>query len=110
MRPDRRLLVLAVVAAALAPTEAFARRGRGRGRGGDHDDAREAYENGVALPLSQILPLALRAVPGEILEVELEREHGRLVYEIEILARSGRVRKVTLDARTGAILEVEDEH
>lgn len=107
MSLNRRLLVLAVFAAALAPT-AEAR--RGRGRGGDHDEAREAYEIGEALPLSRILPLALRAVPGEILEVELEREHGRLLYEIEILARSGRVRKVILDARTGAFLGAEDEH
>lgn len=108
MSLDRRFLIAAALAALLAPSEADAR--RGRGRGGDHDEALEAYEHGEALPLSQILPLALRAVPGEVLEVELEREHGRIVYEIEILARSGRVRKVTLDARTGAVLGVEDEH
>jgi len=101
-------LVLAAVAACLAPADADAR--RGRGRGGDHDEAREAFEGGAALPLSRIMSLALTAVPGEVLEVELEREHGRLVYEIEILARSGRVRKVILDARTGAVLGVEDEH
>lgn len=105
---NRRLLIVAAFAAAFAPPGADAK--RGRGRGGDHDEAREAYEQGEALSLAQILPLALRAVPGEVLEVEIEREHGRLVYEIEILARSGRVRKVTLDARTGALLEVEDEH
>lgn len=107
MRLSRRLLVVAVITGLLAPADADAR--RGRGRGGDHDEAREALEDGQALPLSRILPLALRAVPGEVLEVELEREHGRLVYEIEILARTGRVRKVTLDARTGAVLDVEDE-
>lgn len=110
MSLSRRLLVMAAVAAWLAPPEADARRGRGRGRGGDHDEAREALEDGESLPLSRILPLALRAVPGEVLEVELEREHGRLVYEIEILAQSGRVRKVIFDARTGAIVGVEDEH
>lgn len=107
---SRRLLLVAAFAAVLAPPQADAKRGRGRGRGGDHDEAREALEHGEALPLSRILPLALQAVPGEVLEVELEREHGRLAYEIEILARSGRVRKVTLDARTGAVLGVEDEH
>lgn len=106
----RRSVLIAFLAVGLAPGESAARRGRGRGRGGDHDDAREAYEQGEALPLAQILPLALRAVPGEVLEVELEREHGALVYEIEILARNGRVRKVTLNARTGAILDVEDEY
>lgn len=107
MNLNRRLLVLGVFAALLVPAEAAAR--RGRGRGGDHDDAREALEQGDALPLTQILPLALRAVPGEILEIELEREHGRLVYEVEILARTGRVRKVNMDARTGRVLGVEDE-
>lgn len=110
MTLNRRLLVLAAFAALLAPPEAAARRGRGRGRGGDHDEAREAYERGEALPLARVLPLALAAVPGEILEIELERQRGRLVYEIEILARNGRVRKVILDARTGAVLGVEDEH
>lgn len=105
MRPGRRFLVFAAVAAALAPAEALAR----RGRGGDHDDARDAYRRGETLPLARILPLAERAVPGEVLEVELEREHGRLVYEIEILARNGAVRKVTVDARTGAVLSVEDD-
>ncbi len=110
MSLNRRLLVLTAMAAVLAPAEALARPGRGRGRGGDHDVARDALEHGEALPLAEILPLALRAVPGEILEIELEREHGRLVYEIELLARNGRVRKVILDARTGAVLGVEDEH
>lgn len=107
MRLTRRLLLFAPFAAALSPAVAQAR--QGRGRGGDHDEAREAVKEGRALSLSRILPLALAAVPGEVLEVELEREDGRLVYEIEILARSGRVRKVTLDARTGAILEVDDD-
>lgn len=109
MRIARRFLIFTALAAAIAPVDAFARHGRGRGRGGDHDEAREAYEHGQALSLARILRLALRAVPGEVLEVELEREHGRLVYEIEILARTGRVRKVILDARTGAIVGVEDE-
>lgn len=107
MTPSRRFLVLAALAAWCAAPDAEAR--RGRGRDGDHNEAREAMEGGEVLPLSRLLPLALRAVPGEVLEVELEREHGRLFYEIEILARSGRVRKVILNARTGALLGVEDD-
>lgn len=106
----RRLFLVSALAALAAAPPADARRGRGRGRGGDHDDALEAHEQGEALSLSEILPLALRAAPGEVLEVELEREHGALVYEIEILARTGRVRKVVLDARSGRVLSVEDDH
>jgi uncharacterized membrane protein YkoI len=106
MRTNRRFLLATVLTALLAPPDASAR--RGRGRGGDQDEAREAREQGQALSLAQILPLAQRAVPGEVLEVELEREHGTLIYEIEILARNGRVRKVILDARTGAVIGLED--
>jgi uncharacterized membrane protein YkoI len=59
--------------------------------------------------LSEILAIVRRVEPGEVIEVELEQDHGRLAYEIEVLTPRGRVRKVTLDARTGAVLETEDE-
>lgn len=101
----RRHLLLAGFAGLLAAPAASAR----RGRGGDHDDAREARVQGEALPLSKLLPIALAKVPGEVLEVEAERKRGRFVYEIEILDRAGQVRKVVLDARTGAVLRVEDD-
>lgn len=103
----RRRALLAALALALAPGAALAE--QGRGRAGDHDRAREAMERRDALPLWRILEIAQRTVPGEILEVELEQEDGGLLYEIEILARNGRVRSVTLDARTGRVIEVEDD-
>ncbi len=105
----RRALLISAIAALALPTDALARQGRGRGRGGDHDEAREAVERGEALPLSEILAIVRRVEPGEVIEVELEQDHGRLAYEIEVLTPRGRVRKVTLDARTGAVLETEDE-
>lgn len=101
----RRSLVFAAIAAIALPGAALAH----QRREGDHDDAREAVARGEALPLSEILRIVRRVEPGEVIEVELERDDGRLEYEIEVLTQSGRVRKVTLDARTGAILETEDE-
>jgi uncharacterized membrane protein YkoI len=32
-----------------------------------------------------------------------------LVYEIKILTSTGRVREVKIDARTGAVLKIEDD-
>lgn len=102
---QRRSVLLLGVCAALAVAPASAR----RGRGGDHDEARDARARGEALPLAKILPIALAHMPGEVLEVELERERGQLVYEIEILDRAGHVRKVILDARTGAVVRLKDD-
>lgn len=107
--PMRRRLLLTALFAALALAPLSAQAQGERGRRDDHNQAREAMERRDALPLAQILEAALRSVPGEVLEVELEREDGRLLYEIEILARNGRVRSVTLDARTARVIEVEDD-
>ena len=47
---------------------------------------------------------------GEVIEVELEQgDHGRLKYDLKILAKNGRVRELELDAKTGATLKLEDD-
>lgn len=104
-RPLRAALLAAVALAFATPALADGE----RGRSGDHDEALSAVERREALPVTRIIGIAQGAVPGEIVEIELEREHERLIYEVKILARSGRVREVEIDARTGAVLRVEDE-
>ena len=52
---------------------------------------------------------ALEVVPGEVQEVELEREDGAQVYEIEILAEDGSETEVEIAAATGDVLEIERE-
>lgn len=49
--------------------------------------------------------------PGDVQEVELEREHGAYIYELKILDRkSGIVWKLEVDARSGDILEAKRRH
>jgi len=61
------------------------------------------------LPLVQILDMTAKHLPGEVLKIELESEHGRPQYEIKVLAANGRVREIKLDARSGALIEIEDD-
>lgn len=81
----------------------------GDGRGGDHDRARQALEAGEVLPLRVILERVERAYPGQVLEVELERENerGRWQYEIKLLRSGGSLVKLKVDARDGSILGVK---
>ena len=46
-----------------------------------------------------------REHPGQVLEVELEQEDGRWVYEVKLLQAGGRLMKLELDAGTGAVLK-----
>lgn len=75
----------------------------------DHEVARRAVERGELLPLATILEHAKREYPGRVIEVDLDREHGRYLYEIEILLSDGRVIELTYDGKTGALLETEIE-
>lgn len=56
-----------------------------------------------------IQAIALAAVPGEVLQVDLENEDGQDIYEIKILTQTGRVIEVEIDAATGSILKQEVE-
>jgi uncharacterized membrane protein YkoI len=71
----------------------------------DHDRARRAVEEGRILPLKDILAQAESAYPGELIEAELEDEHGFMIYEIKMLTRDGRVMKLLYDAHTGRLLK-----
>lgn len=75
----------------------------------DHEAARAALARGEILPLSKILAAAAARAPGDVIKIELEDEKGRLIYEVKLLGDDGRVREVELDARSGAVLKVEDD-
>ncbi|WP_116809241.1 PepSY domain-containing protein [Steroidobacter cummioxidans] len=74
-----------------------------------HTLVREALQRGEVLPLVKILEIANQQVPGDVIEVELENKKEALIYEIKILTGTGRVREVKIDARTGAVVKVEDD-
>ncbi|MDP3801754.1 PepSY domain-containing protein [Brevundimonas sp.] len=75
----------------------------------DHVAAREALRRGEILPLARILSIVAARVPGDVIDVELERKDNRWRYEVKVLTSTGRVREVKLNARDGAILEIEDD-
>lgn len=72
----------------------------------DHDRARAALERGEILPLRTILDKVEREHPGKVVEVELELEHGRWIYEIRLLRSGGALVRLDVDARDGTVLGV----
>lgn len=73
----------------------------------DHDRAREALEAGEILPLRTIIDRLDRDYPGQILEVELERDDGQWIYEVKLVRDKGAVIKLKLDARDGTLLGIK---
>lgn len=91
-------LVLALLLGLAAPAALFADEGH------DHDRARRAVEAGEILSLRDILERVERDMPGQVMEVELERDDGRWIYEIKLLRPGGALVKLEIDARDGTVL------
>lgn len=82
----------------LGPTQAWA------SDRNDHERARQALQAGQILPLGKVLERLAQDQPGQVLEVELEHDHGRWIYEVKLLQTGGRVIKFNIDAATGDVL------
>lgn len=104
-RAGRGVVRLAIIGALLAAGVAWSPAQAG-GKG-DHERARTAVQAGEVLPLASVLERLKRTHPGQVLEVELEWEGGRWVYEIKLLRADGQLSKLELDARTAQVIEIK---
>ncbi|MBO0999650.1 PepSY domain-containing protein [Bacillus sp. SD075] len=59
--------------------------------------------------MQQAQEIALQRVPGQVLHVDMDMEHGVLVYEFFILTNQNRIYEVEINAKTGRIMIVEEE-
>lgn len=74
------------------------------------DDIDAAVRKGEILQLSEILKRVKPQIDGKILEIEFENNKNNPIYEIYVLDRSGRRLEYEVDARSGNILSLEDDH
>lgn len=102
MRAWRGLAVIAgLLSAALVPP------GVGAIDRPDHERARAAVQAGEVLPLPVLLERLRQSHPGRVLDLELEREDGRWIYEVRLLQAGGQLLKLELDAATGQVLKLK---
>ena len=55
----------------------------------------------------QAIKTAMEKVPGTVVEAELEKKHGKTVWEVEILGADGKVTEVHIDAADGTVIDTE---
>jgi uncharacterized membrane protein YkoI len=54
--------------------------------------------------------IALKRIPGTVLEGELEKGKGKLVYSFDIRTADNKIMEVNVDAKTGEIVLVEEDN
>jgi len=75
----------------------------------DQDRALQAVERGEIMPLAEILAIVDERFGGRVIEIELDRDDGLYVYEMELVSAQGRLYEVYVDAASGRIIELEAE-
>ena len=73
----------------------------------DYDLARQALEQGQALPLRSVLDTVERDYQGQVLKVEFEHDDGRFIYEIRLLQNDGRMAKLKVNAVDGQVISMK---
>jgi uncharacterized membrane protein YkoI len=76
----------------------------------DHNQVKQLLDEGEIISAESLLVDAMKRKPGRLLELELEVENGRRVYEVEIIDDAGVVWEFYYDAKTGAFISqaIED--
>lgn len=57
--------------------------------------------------IDQAIKTALEKVPGTAVEAELEKKHGKTVWEVEVVGADGSVTEVHIDAAAGTVIDTE---
>jgi uncharacterized membrane protein YkoI len=91
-----------------------------RRESGERSAASEAAEQAKArreaelasaarVTIAEAVQIASGKQPGSVVEVEIEEQGGKAVWEVEIVGADGRVAKVAVDAATGTVISPAPE-
>ncbi len=61
------------------------------------------------VPIDQAVKTATDTVPGTVVEAELEKKHGKTVWEVEVVGSDGSVTEVHIDAADGTVIDTESK-
>ncbi|SFK81622.1 Peptidase propeptide and YPEB domain-containing protein [Methylocapsa palsarum] len=75
----------------------------------DHERARAARERGEVMALEEIMPVVRERFPGDLAQIEFERDNGAWIYEFKLINFEGRLIEVKVNAKTGAVLDAGGE-
>lgn len=67
-------------------------------------------KEGKVLSFDTIKKRYKKRLKGRLLDLEVEKEKGRIIYELELLRADSVVYEIKIDAKTGEWLEEEKEH
>lgn len=73
------------------------------------DDDKAELLKGTQITLVEAVEKAMTTVKGKAVEAELEKEHGKTVFEVKIVDENEKTREVYVDAHSGEVVKIEKD-
>ena len=99
----KELAITAFIAASLIASPAIAGDFKGSIEMGLFEDE-DAVIDRVKISIVEAIEIAKKKIDGYVIEAELEKEDGYLVWEIEFLDKNKKKHKIHVDPVTGEVL------
>jgi len=74
------------------------------------DHVLQWVKEGKVIPFETLMRRYGKRLDGRLLDLEVERENGRIIYEMEIMRADSVVYEIKIDAQSGEWLTEEVEH
>jgi uncharacterized membrane protein YkoI len=101
-------IIIAFIAAALLLFGAPAWSDKGKKHKEEEENVAELVKD-AKITVDQAIKTATEKLQGTVVEAELEKKHGKTIWEVEIVGADGKVTEVHIDAATGAVIDVEEK-
>lgn len=75
--------------------------------GEEHDKIEMAAA--AKITIDEAIKTASEKVSGKVIEAELDRKHGKLIWEVEVVTAEHKIMEVHIDAETGTFIDIEEE-
>ena len=101
MKKSNKVITTSLIGLLIAGTSAFAIAGQ------NNDGESSKLVNEAGITIDQAMSIGLNEVPGKVTESEIEKEDGKLVWEISVLDNQNQTYELEIDANSGEVLEKE---
>ena len=75
-----------------------------------HEQVKVELSKKAQIKIEAAIQAASKEVPGTIIKAELEKEHGPLMWEFEIVTEKGEIKEVHVDGESGKILALHADN
>lgn len=59
----------------------------------------------ASVTIEQAIAIALKTVPGTVVSAGFDKEHGQLLWEVEVLTADQKIMELDIDANDGKVLK-----